>query len=128
MPTTNGDIELGTRESTQGFAVLATFVSSDSELAVFRRFNVLGNRDLLYMQSELIALETELTRLDEEEEKEPSVQDEKNMRCWEELAADAKRGGDKAKAKMDVIIRIRALMREYSNQFFGGVEVNWSLC
>jgi hypothetical protein len=66
-------------------------------LAVFRKFNELGTRDLPYMQSELIRLESEFSKINAKEEKRGQggfEQDERNIRCWEELADDAKRGGD----------------------------------
>jgi hypothetical protein len=47
-----------------GYAAIATAMSSDRDLSIYRRFSVLNARNLLYLQSELIALETRLQELD----------------------------------------------------------------
>jgi len=47
-----------------GYQQLATYVSSDASLSIFRRFATLNARNILYMQSELAALEERLLQLD----------------------------------------------------------------
>ncbi|KIY01828.1 uncharacterized protein Z520_01966 [Fonsecaea multimorphosa CBS 102226] len=54
-----------------GYADLATFISSDADgdTAIFKSFNTLASRDLLYMQSELAELEAKLGDMDREDAK-----------------------------------------------------------
>ena len=44
----------------EGYAKLASFMASDSEFAIFRRFGALNAQNLLYYQAELMDLETHL--------------------------------------------------------------------
>lgn len=48
-----------------GYQALSRFIASDPTLYIFRRFNVLTARNLLYMQDELCELEERLHDLDE---------------------------------------------------------------
>ncbi|KAH9216090.1 hypothetical protein DL95DRAFT_460634 [Leptodontidium sp. 2 PMI_412] len=54
-------------EHLEGFADFAAYIGSDRDLALFRRFDTLGARNLLYLQAELLALEEKLQEYDEEE-------------------------------------------------------------
>ncbi len=47
-----------------GYGVIASAMSSDRDLSMFRRFGTLNTRNLLYMQSELAALEEKLKATD----------------------------------------------------------------
>lgn len=50
-----------------GYPSLAAFIARDSSVAIYRRFDYLSARALLYMQSELCELESELMKLEEED-------------------------------------------------------------
>jgi hypothetical protein len=63
-------------------ATFGDFLASDPELLIFRRFNLLNARALLYLQSELMSLETQLLEFDEED-----VKDGCHARC--EVLRDA---------------------------------------
>ncbi|KAH7342604.1 hypothetical protein BKA65DRAFT_478476 [Rhexocercosporidium sp. MPI-PUGE-AT-0058] len=54
-------------EKLEGFADFAAYIGSDRDLALFRRFDTLGARNLLYLQAELLALEEQLQEYDEED-------------------------------------------------------------
>ncbi|KAG4436820.1 hypothetical protein IFR05_007710 [Cadophora sp. M221] len=54
-------------ENLEGFADFAAYIGSDRDLALFRRFDTLGARNLLYLQAELLALEEQLQEYDEED-------------------------------------------------------------
>jgi hypothetical protein len=47
-----------------GYGLVASCIDSDNDLAMYRRFGVLNTRNLLYLQSELMALEEQLKQLD----------------------------------------------------------------
>ncbi|KAH7330463.1 hypothetical protein BKA65DRAFT_59217 [Rhexocercosporidium sp. MPI-PUGE-AT-0058] len=51
----------------EGFPSLAHFISEDADAAIFRSFNELGARNLLYLQSNVNELEIKLKRLDRED-------------------------------------------------------------
>ena len=61
------DVELGRRRDPtrlDGFPTLAHFISQDNDAEIYRRFNRLGARNLLYLQSYLNNLERKLDDLD----------------------------------------------------------------
>ncbi|KAH8814405.1 hypothetical protein F5882DRAFT_69499 [Hyaloscypha sp. PMI_1271] len=55
------------QEYLDGFPDVSEYIGSDRELALFRRFDVLGARNLLYLQARLLVLEEVLKRYDDED-------------------------------------------------------------
>lgn len=51
-------------EYLNGFPTFAAYIASDPELAIYRKFDFLSARNLLYLQGELITLEAELKEFD----------------------------------------------------------------
>ncbi|MCJ1355199.1 MAG: hypothetical protein MMC33_005190 [Icmadophila ericetorum] len=49
-----------------GYGAVASCMNCDRDLALYRRFGALNSRNLLYMQSELMSMETRLQELDAE--------------------------------------------------------------
>jgi len=98
-----------------GYASLASFIAidPDNETFIYRKFDELGARNLLYLQSELLYLERKLKRLDDEERRsdDPDVQDA--ARTWEEFIRQVEGGEPKAQEKMHLIIQVRAKIKEY---------------
>ncbi|GAW19296.1 hypothetical protein ANO14919_087820 [Xylariales sp. No.14919] len=123
-----GDIELGQRQrpptgpNPAGYAQWASWIASDpdSEPFVFRKFDELGALNLLYLQSDMIYLEAQLKELDLEEVQQPDIDSINAARQWEVLlkqcassaSADSK-VSTRAKKKMELILRLRAKMKEY---------------
>lgn len=52
------------REPRGGYASLSKFIASDAALCIFRRFDTLATRNLLYMQDELCEIEQQIDVLD----------------------------------------------------------------
>jgi hypothetical protein len=69
LTPSNPDIasQSSTTEYLDGFADVSHYIGSDRDLALFRRFDVLGARNLLYLQARLLALEEVLQKYDEED-------------------------------------------------------------
>jgi hypothetical protein len=130
------NIELGQRYRPSrrpkpgGYAKWASWIASDpdNEPFVFRKFNELGALNLLYLQSEMIFLEAQLKELDLEELKHHDIDSINATRQWEalleqcaqcELTENMRPGNTdsiafiKAKNKMELILRLRAKMKEY---------------
>ena len=53
------------QEPRGGYASLSQFIASDKDLCIFRRFDALAVRNLLYMQDELCEMEQQLAELDQ---------------------------------------------------------------
>ncbi|KAF2963919.1 hypothetical protein GQX73_g9659 [Xylaria multiplex] len=73
-----------------GFGSLADFIASDSDhsTAVYRRFDRLSSRNLLYYQSELARLEAIQDRFDIEDRR--GVEDLKQADSWESIRCNAR--------------------------------------
>jgi len=109
-----------------GFADLAKFISSDADgdTAIFRRFETLAARNLLYLQSELAVLERIQDKYDREDEEDAlnAGVDWSTLRScgkdWESFQrvaqADSSCVGDRYKKRMDLVQQIRGKLKEYS--------------
>ncbi|KAF2498495.1 hypothetical protein BU16DRAFT_558551 [Lophium mytilinum] len=86
-----------------GYPRLAAFISMDKEHAIFRKFQMLNCRNLIYLQSEVTSLETQLLRVDETLEK-SSVDD---LRSWPAFGSDPER--------LRLVERISNALEKYNN-------------
>jgi len=110
------DMEKGfNHDRKYGYASLASFIARDpdSETFIYRKFDELSARNLLYLQSELLSLEKKLIKLDDDVQRsdDPDIHDA--ARTWEELSRQVEDGDREAKEKMEVIIQIRQKIKEY---------------
>ncbi|KAF2002119.1 hypothetical protein P154DRAFT_618864 [Amniculicola lignicola CBS 123094] len=129
MPTlnhTNNDIEKSaerTKQYLEGFPSLSSLLCSDSDLQVYRRFNRLASRNLLYLQAEILDIEARLEEHDAEDveiansenDATESMEVKLNARCWEVFKEKAKSGDRKAQERMDLIRELRERMAEYQD-------------
>lgn len=90
------------------------FVCSDPELLLFRRFDVLNARALLYMQSELICLEARLREFDEGDEKNGSLEAMMPAVCFETILSRSSAGDQHEADRWQLIQRIQELTYQYS--------------
>lgn len=99
----------------EGFADVARWISldPDNETFIYRRFNQLAARNLLYLQSELLALEKQLDELDKNDAFSDDMTLKDSARTWEILTELYENGNTEAKARMDLIVKMRAKLKEY---------------
>jgi hypothetical protein len=95
-----------------GYATFSSFVASDPELSIFRGFQQLGSRNLLYLQSELLELENQLREFDQDDAQKADLDVMLSSKCWEVCSARAQEQPREAE-RMEVICRIRKLTKEY---------------
>lgn len=88
------------------------FIASDDELSVFRRFKVLGARNLLYLQSSMIELEARLKELDMQDTRDMNMDILLSTTCWETFSAKACEASREAE-RMEVIKQIKNATDEY---------------
>jgi hypothetical protein len=120
------EIELGETkvQCLEGFSEFSEFISSDGSLSLYRRFGTLGARNLLYLQAELHLLESQLRALDNNDSKvvsQPTNNREKELvddaaRSWESFQAQAQARDSRQVKKMEVVLKIRTVMKEYGMQ------------
>ena len=97
----------------RGYAKVAQLMASHNELAIFRRFQELNMRNLLYLQAELSHLEAELRDIVEADTKYPECAN--NSYDWWSLTQAEDCGGAE---QWDKILEIREKLDKYSTQFF----------
>ena len=99
----------------KGYPSLAAFIASDCDksTAIYRRFDRLSARNLLYLQSELLELEARQDALDAEDSR-GTLKDKESARSWQTLQRRAAEPGDsREKEKVTVLEEIRKLIKEY---------------
>ncbi|KAF1911088.1 hypothetical protein BDU57DRAFT_109835 [Ampelomyces quisqualis] len=99
----------------RGFPSLAAFMShnSNSESFIFKRFDRLAARNLLYLQAELAYLQDRLDELDRVDAQPPyDLEARKCARSWEDFEAN-KDSSSKQHERWNLMHRTRATLREY---------------
>ena len=99
----------------KGYPSLAAFIASDCDksTAIYRRFDRLSARNLLYLQSELLELEARQDALDAEDSR-GMIEDKKsarNLLILQRRAAEP--GNTRQKEQVKVLQEVRKLMKEY---------------
>ncbi|KAF2124044.1 hypothetical protein P153DRAFT_391077 [Dothidotthia symphoricarpi CBS 119687] len=95
-------------------ATFADFLASDPELLVFRRFDLLNARALLYLQSELMTLEVQLLELDKEDMNDGSMDVMLAARCFEVLTSRAAQDFPREAERIELIRRIQDVSYRYN--------------
>lgn len=107
-----------------GFGDLAKFIASDhdGDTAIFRRFDILSARNLLYLQSELAELEYLQCQYDEEDARDgvqAGLSKPINLasRDWSSFNRGANDSNspinERLKKRMDLVVAIREKLKEY---------------
>ncbi|PTB49369.1 hypothetical protein M431DRAFT_9962 [Trichoderma harzianum CBS 226.95] len=99
----------------EGFAQVARWIAldPDKETSIYRKFDELAARNLLYLQSELLVLENKLDQLDRSDAKSDDMDLADAIMTWETLERQYNAGSEKARVRMDLIVKIRAKLKEY---------------
>ena len=117
--TANEDAEKAKRSDVylKGYQSFSALLSSDPDLQVYRRFDRLCARNLLYLQSEILALEARLERFDqadlEDATRNHDIDVMYSARCWESFIQKAKAGNIRERERMLLIKQVRELVKEY---------------
>jgi hypothetical protein len=125
MPTRQkpSDVEASvpTIRALDGFPSLAEFIASDADHTslVFKRFDKLAARNLLYLQSELAELQARQNEFDAQDRSfEHGGREMKECAMhWERFKEAAQGGDEKQKERMELVMEIRRKLKEYSANF-----------
>lgn len=99
----------------RGYPSLAAFIASDCDhsTSIYRRFDRLSARNLLYLQSELAELEAKQDTFDNEDHR-ASTHDKQSLRDWRKFRERAKSPGNlKERQRLDLALEIRQKLHEY---------------
>ena len=99
------------RRRLEGFPSFAGFIAKDKDAAIYRRYEMLSARNLLYQQSELHELEKQAAELDEQEaEKIENENAHQAARYWSHYVKDQSEQGRARRALQD---EIKVKMKAY---------------
>ena len=95
-----------------GFAEVSNFIAADKEhtASLFNRFEKLGARNLMYLQSELRAFELQLSRFDAQD---AQGSDWVTAMDWQYLCDRADQGDVRAVKRVQLVLKIREKVKEY---------------
>jgi hypothetical protein len=95
----------------EGYPSFAEFITQDQDAAIYRKFERLSARNLLYLQSELHDLEGQLQALDEEDARDINdVEAQKAARLWRGYSDEA---NSRSKRHRELQAKITPNMKEY---------------
>jgi hypothetical protein len=96
-----------------GYSKLASLMGHYPEVAIFRRFNALNARSLLYLQAELSEREESLRKVCEADADSPHSNPKIYDRYWLGLSESGIQPNGNA-AQWNLVLRIRGKLKEYS--------------
>ncbi|MCJ1460132.1 hypothetical protein MMC28_010511 [Mycoblastus sanguinarius] len=99
-----------------GYPSLAAFIASDRDksTAIYRRFDRLSARNLLYLQSELVELEARQDELDAEDLRATTAEAKHGARNWQKLTERASEANNvREKERLRIVTEISRKLREY---------------
>lgn len=110
VPTAKELVRPPNKAKPTGYAQVASFIATDKELAVYRRFDRTAARVLLMMQSEILSKQNQLDTLDEEDANDSKEKGFlSSATIYEELQERNPRDEEKYKLLGD----LRKLLKEY---------------
>jgi len=115
----NKDVEKHAGQTSQqkplGFAALSSLMASDGaqELFVFRKFDEISARNLLYMQCELLSIEERLKKCDKKLASSGDIDLEEAAETWEVMVEQARDGRTEAQEMMELVREMRSKVKEY---------------
>lgn len=113
------DTELGsTRRPSHldGFPSFSRFIAEDKDAAIYRKFESLSARNLLYLQSELHDIERQLEECDREDAKD--LNNEHAQQCAREWAYYSQCNDTHIQERQDLRDRLKIKIKEYRLSLF----------
>ncbi|KAF5720915.1 microsomal epoxide hydrolase [Fusarium globosum] len=98
-----------------GFSALSSWIVSDKdqELLVFRKFGEISARNILYLQCELLSIESRLKAWDKQVEGSNDTALEQVAETWEMMIEEAEAGKTEAKDMLELVKQLRVKIKEY---------------
>jgi hypothetical protein len=114
--STSPDIEVGRLRD--GYPTLSAWIARDpdNETFVFRKFDRMSARNLLHMQSQMVALEHEIDALDEAARRSPDAMARQSSRRFETLVEMAKDASRPEKLRVEKLAELKIKIKDYRKQ------------
>lgn len=110
----------------KGFATVASKVAYDPDksTAIYRRFDALSTRNLLFYQAELAELESLQRQYDTEDAKERDELSVECMRDWSSFVRNTEEGRERERKRMELAMKIRDKLEKYRKSGRAGFMEN----
>jgi hypothetical protein len=121
----SGDEEkhIGETLAPDGHPSLAEFIAKhrDSSTAIYRHYDDLSARNILYLQGELAELRVLQLKYDREDAEPGEIDAKERSRDWNKFKtlAEEPGGNRREQERMKVMLKIRATLKEYSRSLGG---------
>jgi hypothetical protein len=109
-PVVDGAVTTLPSGKLHGYPTFAAFVTRDQDAAIYRKFESLSARNLLYLQSEIHELQGQLEELDDADAKSSSFEVEGVARAWHHYSAEM---NTHARKHRELQEKIRVKIKEY---------------
>ncbi|KAF3931426.1 hypothetical protein ABW19_dt0202377 [Dactylella cylindrospora] len=109
------DAPVAPPEYAPGYPSTAAIMSTDPELSVYRRFDRLNARSFLYYQAQLMYLESELDKMDEEDRLCKNSEETYHLKHFKELWEGS---SERVLERRRVVEEIRWLLKDYNEALF----------
>ena len=110
--------DIGMNLAPKGHPSLAEFIAKhrDHSTAIYRHYDDLSARNILYLQSELAELRALQIRYDQEDAQPGEVDAKERCRDWNmfKMLAEEPGGSRREQERMKLMLKIRATLKEYS--------------
>lgn len=126
--TSSPDIEVqyGGLDRKNGYASVAALVARDpdNETFIFRRFDELGARNLLYLQTELLVIESKIKALDKAVLVSQDTDLQHAQKSWTEMLRqfDGGNGSEKTVERYQLVKELREKIKEYRKPVLGNSQ------
>ena len=98
----------------KGYAKLASLMGAHPEVAIFRRFGTSNALNLLYLQAEIVALESDLRTYTTADDSSSDPNRAIHSRDWYTLSQSSNSGGDVG-LQWQTVVQLREKLNEYSS-------------
>jgi hypothetical protein len=112
-------MELQMQRPVEGYPRLACHMGSFSSAQIFRRFSNINSQNLLYLQAELVHLETKLRRIEGVDKLAQEGKRHLYSREWYWLNESRFENGE----QLETVLKIRSKLKEYSNFYSNHLSV-----
>lgn len=107
-------IDLEAQHERGGYDLLGQLMGKAAETAIFRSFTALSAENILYLQAELISLETDWRETQAVNKVSQDRTKSSRLWNWDELRNSGEDGNDD---QWETVLQIRKLLKEYRKRF-----------
>lgn len=111
-----------------GYDLMGRLMGEVPETGIFRSFTTLSAENLLYLQAEMVTLETDWREAQQANKDSPDVAKQRRIYNWDDLRHSGEAGDEQD--QWDDVLEIREKLKEYRmkrpHKPYKGTTIHWS--